>query len=89
MHRRQLGAQYTMVARTQAVRKLDAEIARLKSEVAVVEQTAALDSEEVRASHEQQVAAMKLAKDLLQQQLAKMADSVPAMLRLANLQQDC
>ena len=41
-------------------------------------------------SHEKQVAAMKLANDLLQQQLAKMAESVPAMLRsdaLARLQQ--
>ena len=77
-----------MVACTQAVRKLDAEIARLKCEVAVVEKTAALDSEEVRVSHEKQVAAMKLANDLLQQELAKMAESVPAMLRsdaLANL----
>ena len=31
--------------------------------------------------HEKQVAAMKLANDLLQHELAKMAESVPAMLR--------
>lgn len=65
----------------QAVRKLDAEVARLKSSAAIAEQTAALHSEEARMSHEKQLAAMKLASDLLQQQLAKMAESVPAMLR--------
>lgn len=79
-----------MCGRLQAVRKLDAKIARLTSELAVAEQTAALDSEEITVSHEKQVAAMKLANDLLQQELAKMAESVPAMLRsdndLANLQ---
>ena len=67
----------------QAVRKLDAEIARLKTELAFAERSAALDSEEVRVEHDKQVAAMKLANDLLQQELAKMAESVPAMLRSA------
>lgn len=65
----------------QAVRKLDAEIARLKAAAAIAEGVAALHSEETRMSHERQLAAMKLANDLLQQQLAKMAESVPAMLR--------
>lgn len=67
--------------RLQAVRKLDAEIARFKTELAFAERTAALDSEEIRVEHEKQLAAMKLANDLLQQELAKMAESVPAMLR--------
>ena len=67
----------------QAVRQLDAEISQLKSAAAVAEQTAAIHKEETRLSHEKQVAAMKLANDLLQQQLTKMAESVPAMLRSA------
>ena len=65
----------------QAVRKLDAEIAQLKSAAAVAQQTSAIHAEEARVSHEKQGAALKLANDLLQQQLAKMAESVPAMLR--------
>ena len=67
--------------RLQAVRKLDAEIARLKAAAAMAEQAAAVHSEETRMSHDKQLASMKLANDLLQQQLAKMAESVPAMLR--------
>lgn len=85
-----LHAECVVVSCLQAVRKLDARIARLTSELAVAEQTAALDSDEVRVSHEKQVAALKLANDLLQQDLAKMAESVPAMLRsdaFTNLQQ--
>ena len=70
-----------LAVRLQAVRKLNAEIAWLKSAAAVAEQTAAQDSEETRMSHEKQLAAVKLASDLLQQQLANMAESVPAMLR--------
>ena len=69
----------------QAVRKLDAEISQLKSAAAVAQQTAAVQREESRVGHEKQVAAMKLANDLLQQQLTKMAESVPAMLRSAPL----
>ncbi|KAL0020769.1 hypothetical protein WJX77_011905 [Trebouxia sp. C0004] len=65
----------------QAVRKLEAEIAQLKSAVAVAEQTGRFHTEETKAAHDKQVAAMKLANDVLQQQLARMAESVPAMLR--------
>lgn len=65
----------------QAVRKLDAEIAQLKAAVAVAEQTGRMHTEETKATHDIQVAALKLANDMLQQQLARMAESVPAMLR--------
>jgi hypothetical protein len=65
----------------QAVRKLDAEIAQLQSAVAVAEQSGRIHTEETKAAHDKQVAALKLANDMLQQQLARMAESVPAMLR--------
>ncbi len=45
------------------------------------EQTGRIHTEETKATHDKQVAALKLANDMLQQQLARMAESVPAMLR--------
>ena len=65
----------------QAVRKLDAEIAQLKAAIAVAEETGRIHTGETAATHDTQVAAMKLANDMLQQQLARMAEVVPAMLR--------
>ena len=72
----------------QAVRKLDAEIAQLKAAIAVAEQTGKIHAEETKAAHDKQVAALKLANDILQQQLAQMAESVPAMLRWGKSIQD-
>ena len=63
------------------MKKLDAEVAQLKSAAAVAEQTAMIQEEETRVAHDKQVAAIKLANDMLQQQLAQMVESVPAMLR--------
>jgi len=63
------------------VRKLDAEVAQLKSAAAVAQQTTKLHNEETKHTHDKQVAALKLTNDILQQQLAQMAESVPAMLR--------
>lgn len=40
-----------------------------------------VQEEETRVAHDKQVAAIKLANDVLQQQLAQMAESIPAMLR--------
>ena len=65
----------------QAVRKLDTDIVRLKAAAAVAQQTATAQAEETRVAHDKQVAALKLANDVLQQQLAQMVESVPAMLR--------
>ena len=52
----------------------------MKAAAAIAQQTAAISKEETEAAHEKQVAALKLANDLLQQQLAEMVQSVPAML---------
>ncbi len=76
-----IGGRPQLFAMGQAVRKLDAEIAQLKASMAAAEQTGSVHSEETKATHDKQVAAMKLANDMLQQQLARMAESVPAMLR--------
>ena len=56
-------------------------MARLKAAAAVADQVAMIHSEETKVGHDKEVAAMKLANDVLQQQLAQMAQSVPAMLR--------
>ena len=67
----------------QAVRKLDTDVVRLKAAAAVAPQAATAQAEESKVAHDKQVAALKLANDVLQQQLAQMAESVPAMLRQA------
>lgn len=76
-----IGGKPRLFGMGQAVRKLDAEIAELKATMAAAEQTGRVHDEETKATHDKQVAALKLANDMLQQQLARMAESVPAMLR--------
>ena len=65
----------------QAVRRLDAQIAELKTAAALSEQTAWKRADNVLTAHEQEVAALKAANSKLQLELTDLAQAVPAMLR--------
>lgn len=65
----------------QAVQKLDAEVAALKSAAALVQHAASSQLDKTLDAHEQQVLALKAANNKLQLQLSELSQAVPIMLR--------
>ena len=70
-----------MVVLVQAVQRLDAEVAALKSAAALAKHAAAVQMDKAVNAHEQQVLALQAANNKLQLELADLAHAVPTMLR--------
>lgn len=65
----------------QAVQKLDAEVAALKSAAALEQHAASSQLDKTLDAHEQQVLALRAANTKLQLQLSELSQAVPLMLR--------
>lgn len=65
----------------QAVRRLDTEVAALKSAAALAKHAAAVQMDKALDAHEQQVLALKAANNKLQLELGELSQAVPTMLR--------
>ena len=69
----------------QAVRRLDIEVAALKSAAALAKHAAAVQMDKALDAREQQVLALKAANNKLQLELGELSQAVPTMLRCATL----